>query len=82
MLYIEICDAVFFENSGRQGCEILFRYRNQVWVAAVKDELTQMQGVSKVEGDPADKSVTVEWEAPATEASIRATLQEINYPAE
>lgn len=51
-------------------------------VAAVKEELTEMQGVCKVEGDPADKSVTVEWEAPATEASIRATLAEINYPAE
>ena len=51
-------------------------------VAAVKEELMEMQGVGSVDGDPAGKSVTVAWEAPATEASIRATLEEINYPAE
>jgi hypothetical protein len=34
-----------------------------------------------VEGDPENKSITVEWEAPATLEIIRNTLNEINYPA-
>ena len=50
-------------------------------VMAIKNELTQLKGVTKVEGDPANKSVTVEWEAPATGEEIRTTLKEINYPA-
>ena len=51
-------------------------------VKAVKDELEELDGVSEVEGNPEDKSVTVTWEAPATEVVIRETLEEINYPAE
>jgi hypothetical protein len=34
-----------------------------------------------VEGDPASKSVTLEWDAPATLDKIKETLKEINYPA-
>jgi hypothetical protein len=37
--------------------------------------------VRTVEGNPQFKTVDVEWEAPATEAVIRATLTEINFPA-
>ena len=51
-------------------------------VMAIKNELSEMEGVSKVEGDPGKKEVTVEWEKPATLAKIKETLQEINYPAE
>jgi len=50
-------------------------------VAAVKNELTEMKGVSKVEGNPGNKTVTVEWDSPATLEDIKAKLKEINYPA-
>ena len=48
---------------------------------SIENELTELAGVSSVTGSPEDKTVTVNWDAPATEASIRATLKEINYPA-
>jgi copper chaperone len=51
-------------------------------VMAIKNELSEMTGVQSVEGTPADKTVVVSWEAPASEAAIRETLQEINYPAD
>lgn len=50
-------------------------------VMSIKKEFAEMEGVSKVEGDPAGKSITLEWDAPATLEKIKATLQEINYPA-
>ncbi|UCG13059.1 MAG: heavy-metal-associated domain-containing protein [Deltaproteobacteria bacterium] len=50
-------------------------------VAAIKKELSEMEGVSRVEGDPATKSITLEWDAPATLDKIRDMLKEINYPA-
>lgn len=51
-------------------------------VMAIKNELGGLDGVKAVDGNPADKSITVEWEAPATLDAIRNTLGEINYPAE
>jgi copper chaperone CopZ len=48
---------------------------------SIKKELSEMEGVTKVEGDPASKSVTLEWDAPATLGRIKDTLKEINYPA-
>ena len=50
-------------------------------VMSIKKELSEMEGVAKVEGDPATKSVTLEWDVPATLEKIRDTLKEINYPA-
>jgi copper ion binding protein len=50
-------------------------------VNAIKTELTELEGVSKVEGDIEGKSVAVEWDAPASENSIKNKLAEINYPA-
>jgi len=50
-------------------------------VMAIKNELNEMKGISKVEGDPEKKQITVAWELPATLTKIRETLQEINYPA-
>lgn len=50
-------------------------------VAAVKDELSELAGVRSVNGDPATKAVTVDYEAPATVDQIKAKLVEINYPA-
>ena len=50
-------------------------------VMSIKKELSEMDGVTSVEGDPATKSVTLEWDAPATLEKIKDTLKEINYPA-
>ena len=50
-------------------------------VMAIKKELGEMEGVFKVDGDPASKSISLEWDVPATLEKIKATLQEINYPA-
>ena len=51
-------------------------------VMAIKNELSEMPGVQSVEGTPEDKTVVIAWDAPASEAAIRAKLQEINYPAD
>ena len=50
-------------------------------VMTIKNELTAIEGVKRVDGDPASKTVSVEWEAPATREKIMAALKEINYPA-
>ena len=50
-------------------------------VMAIKNELSEVQGVSRIEGNPGKKEITVEWDAPATLDKIKATLREINYPA-
>lgn len=50
-------------------------------VMTIKKELGEMEGVTRVEGNPQDKTVDVDWESPATEARIRATLNDINFPA-
>jgi len=49
-------------------------------VMSIKNELGEIQGVSRVEGDPETKEITVEWDAPATLEQIKATLKDINYP--
>ena len=51
-------------------------------VVAIKDELSEMPGVQSVAGSPENKTIMVDWEAPASEDTIRAKLQEINYPAD
>ncbi len=50
-------------------------------VMSIKNELSEIEGVKSVEGDPQNKSVAVAWEAPVTLDQIKATLEEINYPA-
>jgi copper chaperone CopZ len=50
-------------------------------VMSIKRELSALQGVLKVEGNPQAKEITVEWDAPATLDKILSTLKEINYPA-
>ena len=50
-------------------------------VMTIKKELREVEGVSKVEGDPGNKSITLEWDVPATLEKIQETLKEINYPA-
>jgi copper chaperone len=50
-------------------------------VMAIKNELIEIQGVITVEGNPAEKQITVEWNAPLTLDKIQAILKDINYPA-
>jgi copper chaperone CopZ len=50
-------------------------------VMTIQNELGELQGVSKVEGDPDSKEITVDWDAPATLEMIKSHLNEINYPA-
>ncbi|MBW1722628.1 MAG: heavy-metal-associated domain-containing protein [Deltaproteobacteria bacterium] len=50
-------------------------------VMTIQRELGELEGVSKVEGDPSRKEIEVEWDSPATLEKIKATLEEINYPA-
>jgi copper chaperone CopZ len=49
--------------------------------ASIQNELKELGGVKEVDGDPSRKTVTVQWDAPATRDKILATLKEINYPA-
>ena len=51
-------------------------------VSAIESELAEMEGVSSVKADAESKTVTVQWDAPASIERIRATLTEINYPAQ
>ncbi|MDY6903664.1 MAG: heavy-metal-associated domain-containing protein [Thermodesulfobacteriota bacterium] len=48
----------------------------------IKNELTELEGVGRVEGDADAKTVTVSWDSPATLNQIKETLKDINYPAE
>ena len=49
--------------------------------SAIENELSELEGVSNVKGSIADKTVTVEWDTPASHEKIVETLKEINYPA-
>ena len=51
-------------------------------VSAIEAELAETEGVTSVKADTETKNVTVQWEAPASIERIRATLTEINYPAQ
>jgi copper chaperone len=50
-------------------------------VTTIKNELSEISGVQSVSGKPEKKTITVQWEAPATIEKIRETLKDINYPA-
>jgi len=50
-------------------------------VMAIKRELGEVKGVTRVEGDPQKKEISVNFDAPATLEKIKAALKEINYPA-
>jgi len=47
----------------------------------VQKALQPLDGVKKVDVDLASKTVTVEFDAPATDLQLRAALAEIGYPA-
>ena len=48
---------------------------------SIQNELSELAGVSRVDGNIEAKNVTVEWDSPATREKILETLKEINYPA-
>jgi len=50
-------------------------------VAAIQKELNEIDGVTQADGDPQSKSITVEWQPPATVSEIETRLTEIGYPA-
>lgn len=56
-------------NIGCAGC-----------VQAIKNELSEIDGVSSVSGDVAARSIQVEFGAPASQDSIFAALEQIDYP--
>ena len=49
-------------------------------VHTIQMELTELDGVSKVEASDLKKQVFVEFDVPATSEKIKALLIEINYP--
>jgi copper chaperone len=49
-------------------------------VMTIKRELGELEGVVSVTGDVETKTVTVEWDSPATWEGIKSLLTEINYP--
>ena len=51
-------------------------------VSTIKRELSEIEGVKAVDGNPAAKILTIQWNAPATWESLRETLDEIGYPPE
>ena len=51
-------------------------------VRTIKTELADVGRVARVEADANTKVVTVDFDAPATQAEIEAKLAEIGYPAE
>ncbi|NLF51696.1 MAG: heavy-metal-associated domain-containing protein [Leptolinea sp.] len=50
-------------------------------VMGIKNELLDLEGIQSVEGDPSTKKITIVFDAPATEDSIKNLLADINYPA-
>jgi copper chaperone len=73
------------EKGGKTMTEKIFHIPNITCghcVRSIQNELTEIAGVKQVSGDPAKKTVSVEWDHPATEDAIRKVLKEINYPAE
>jgi copper chaperone CopZ len=55
-------------NIGCAGC-----------VQAIKNELSDLDGVASVSGDVSSKTMHIEYAPPATWESIVATLKEIDY---
>jgi copper chaperone CopZ len=50
-------------------------------VMHIQKALQPLDGVKKVDVDIANKSITVEFDFPATDLQLRAVLIEIGYPA-
>lgn len=51
-------------------------------VHTIKNELSEVEGVKSVEGDHEQKTVTVQYDLPATPEKIESLLAEIGYPVQ
>lgn len=51
-------------------------------VHTIKNELEEINGVKEVTGDVESKTIQVNFEAPATEETLKSLLNEINYPVQ
>lgn len=60
--------TVVVPNIGCNGC-----------VNSIKTEVSEIPGVVKVDGVVDAKTVTVQWQDPATWAAIEAKMREIDY---
>jgi len=50
-------------------------------VHTIRTELSELEGVKRVEPSATTRQVEIDFEPPATEERIKALLTEINYPA-
>lgn len=50
-------------------------------VHTIQSEVSELAGVKSVRADQTTKKVEIVFETPADEATIKALLTEINYPA-
>ncbi len=50
-------------------------------VMTIEQELGELEGITSVAADAGTKTVTVEWDTPATWDGIKSLLGEINFPA-
>jgi len=48
----------------------------------IETEVSELQGVQSVKAEIDSKKVTITFDAPASEETIKSLLAEINYPAE
>lgn len=51
-------------------------------VKAIEMELGELEGIIKVTADAESRSVTIDFDDPATENQLKAVLKEINYPVQ
>jgi len=51
-------------------------------VNTIKQEISELEGVSLVDGSEETKDVNIKWEAPASWEKITETLKEIGYPVD
>jgi len=49
-------------------------------VHTIQTEVSDLAGIKSVKADVETKKVEIEFEAPASEDSIKTLLKEINYP--
>lgn len=51
-------------------------------IRTIEMEVGELEGVQSVKADEATKKVEITFDSPASEQTIKALLNEINYPAE
>ena len=51
-------------------------------IRTIQSELGEIPGVRRVAGDAVTKTVTIDFEPPASVLQIAARLRDINYPAQ